>query len=461
MTQIGVRLEDLWACFEGIIPATIATCARDGTPNISYVSQVHFVDRTHVAISFQFFNKTHKNIAEHPFACVMVLDPRTLHAYRLYLRYERSEFAGPLFEAMSLQLQAIASHAGMTEVFRLRAADIYEVQRIEPVDGFTSLPAADSPERSPALFVHRDLEALHVIADRLARVDLLGDLLDTALQLLEDFFGFRHSMILLADERQMKLFTIASRGYPDNGVGSEVGFGEGVIGMAVAARRPLRLSGLDHGLRYVRAVRERAEAVSGPGAVSREIPLPGLPGASTQIAVPLMVRGRCLGVLAVESPESLSLLAREETLLAIVAGQLAAGIADLEREVEDGGAADATRAKSARRATRGPTRSFCFFHADDCVFVDGEYLIRNVPGRILWRILRQYHDEGRSEFTNRALRMDSWLGLPEYKDNFESRLILLRKRLEEKCPDVRLVQRGRGRFALETDVAITLAEKEG
>jgi hypothetical protein len=102
MTQIGVRLEDLWACFEGIIPATIATCARDGTPNISYVSQVHFVDRTHVAISFQFFNKTHKNIAEHPFACVMVLDPRTLHAYRLYLRYERSEFAGPLFEAMSL-----------------------------------------------------------------------------------------------------------------------------------------------------------------------------------------------------------------------------------------------------------------------------------------------------------------------------------------------------------------------
>lgn len=461
MMQAPVRLEDLWPCFEGIIPATIATCARDGTPNISYVSQVHFVDRTHVAISFQFFNKTHKNIAEHPLACVMVMDPRTLHAYRLYLRYERSEFAGPLFEAMSLQLQAIASHAGMTEVFRLRAADIYEVQRIEPVDGFTTVPPPDSAERSPALFVDRDLEALHVIADRLARVELLGDLLDTALQLLEDFFGFRHSMILLADERQMKLFTIASRGYPDNGVGSEVRFGDGVIGMVMRAKRALRLSGLDHGLRYARAVRERAEAVAGPDAVSREIPLPGLPGASTQIAVPLMVRGRCLGVLAVESPESLSLLAREQTLLAIVAGQLAAGIAELEREVDDGGVSDATRAKSARRATRGPTRSFCFFHADDCVFVDGEYLIRNVPGRILWRILRQYHDEGRSEFTNRALRMDSWLGLPEYKDNFESRLILLRKRLEEKCPDVRLVQRGRGRFALETDVAITLAEKEG
>ena len=189
-----LRLEDLWPCFQGIIPANIATCARDGTPNISYVSQVHYVDRAHVAISFQFFNKTHKNIAEHPFACVMVMDPRTLQAYRLYLKYERSDCSGPLFKTMSLQLQAIASHAGMSDVFRLRAADIYEVQRIERVEGFTSLPVPPTDQRPASLFVDPNLEALLVIAERLNRAETLEDLLETALQLLEDFFGLRHTM---------------------------------------------------------------------------------------------------------------------------------------------------------------------------------------------------------------------------------------------------------------------------
>jgi hypothetical protein len=294
------------------------------------------------------------------------------------------------------------------------------------------------------------------------RAELLGELLDGTLRFLDEFFGFRHAMILIAEEKTRKLLTIASRGYSTNGAGSEIGFGDGLIGTVALAKRGLRLAGLDHSLRYARAARDRADRIAGCESIGREIPLPGLPGACSQLAVPLQARGRFVGVLAVESLDPGAFQARDETMLAIIGGQLAAGIDQLGREPEEAPLSEPGRARPAQASVSfSGTRAFRFFHADDAIFVDGEYLIRNVPGRILWRILRQHQDEGRTEFTNRALRMDAWLGLPELKDNLESRLILLRKRLEQKCPDIRLVQRGRGRFAIETDVAIALSEQSG
>ena len=140
MSSAAPSLHSIRPCLEGAIPAIMATCDPDGTPNVAYISQVVYVDAAHVALSFQFFNKTRQNILRNPRASVLVLDPVTAHFYRLHLLYERTEDSGPVFESMRAQLAGIASHAGMAEVFELKGADIYAVERIESVAG-EGLPA--------------------------------------------------------------------------------------------------------------------------------------------------------------------------------------------------------------------------------------------------------------------------------------------------------------------------------
>ena len=464
---LSVPLSTLERCFQGIIPSLVATADAEGVPNVTYVSQVHFVDDRHVALSRQFFNKTTRNLQVNPRACIELYDPVTFEAYRLRARFVREESSGPLFESMSLRIQVIASHTGMSGVFRLLAADVFEVEAVERVDGFLGQLSSDEPgDVFAAAGFRTELQGLQGVSERINRAEDLESLLETVLEALDTHFGFDHTMVLLHDEPCGKLVAISSRGYGPEGIGAEIALGEGIHGTVAREGKVLRISGLDRELRYARAIRRETQLEGAP--VAPEIPLPGLPDACSTLAMPLRVRDRLVGVLAAESRDPLKFDAWDEGYLQVVGNQIALGIdrmhersvtIDRDVPVPAPETPASSRAPAAQPAA-GPKHTFCFYRNDDCVFVNGEYLIRNVPGRILWKLLGSWARDGRTEFSNRELRLDASLGLPPIKDNLESRLILLRRRLEQKCPDVRLVSTGRGRFALAITGAVDLVEKE-
>jgi hypothetical protein len=456
---MSVRLSDVKRAFQGLVPSTIATADGRGVPNVTYVSQVYFVDDRHVALSCQFFNKTRRNLDENPHACAEVIDPVTLQAYRLKLKFLRSEKSGPLFDTMSLRIDAIASHTGMSGVFRLIAADVFEVLSAQMVEGFLSGPADEPCESLSLEGARTEMRGLQLISERINRAADLESLLASVLESLEEYFNFSHTSVLLWDDAHGRLTTMASRGYGESGIGAKVALGEGLIGTVARERRLLRLSSLDADLRYGRAIRREATDAD---KLAAEIPLPGLRDAQSVLAIPLTIGNRLVGVIAAEDRDPLRFSEWHEAYLDIIANQIALG---LDRMIEHGD--DASGAAAPERVEPPPaaptrcraTRRLTYYRNDDAIFVDDEYLIRNIPARILWKVLGESRRTGRTEFSNREMRVDSSLGLPPVKDNLESRLILLRHRLQEKCPDLQLVSTGRGRFALRADATLELIER--
>ena len=125
--------DEIKPVMENGVPADVVSCSAGGIPNTTIISQVYYVDRERVALSFQFFNKTVKNVRENPNACVLLNDLKGRATWILQARYEHSETEGPVFDRMDMQIEAIASATGMTGIFKLKAADIYRVYSVRKV----------------------------------------------------------------------------------------------------------------------------------------------------------------------------------------------------------------------------------------------------------------------------------------------------------------------------------------
>ena len=125
--------EEIRPALDNGVPSIIVTCSAEGIPNATIISQAFWVDQTHVALSFQFFNKTIRNVRENPRAWLCINDLAGHTNWILQLEFERSETEGPIFDAMDMTIEAIATATGMSGIFKLRAADVYVVRSVKKV----------------------------------------------------------------------------------------------------------------------------------------------------------------------------------------------------------------------------------------------------------------------------------------------------------------------------------------
>ena len=186
------------------------------------------------------------------------------------------------------------------------------------------------------------------------------------------------------------------------------------------------------------------------------IPLPGLPDSHSQLAAPIVTARQLLGILYVESPEDLRFSYDDEDALVAIAAQVGASMQAIQHSVESH---ETSSTGPSGKATSGGAPSVVrHYAADDSIFIDDDYLIKGVAGAIFVKLLRDHSNTQRCEFSNKELRLDPALSLPDVTDNLEARLILLERRLVERRSPMRLEKTGRGRFRLRLDRPFKLVD---
>lgn len=441
---MSLRLSDLSACFEGVIPSIIATASADGMPNISYLSHVVRVDEEHVALSNQFFAKTAANVRANPKVTLILVDGFTGDQFLLDIGFVRSVDVGPLFDKIARQLKASSAQVGMSDVMRLRSADIFQVHGIEKVPSPVETAPAGASRGSVSL------PALSEAIKAIERQAEAGEIIDSLLCGVQSVLGYGHALVLIHDSHRDCLITTGSIGYERSGLGSEIAGSEGLIGAAATSGQAIKVSDMSRVRRLSEAIGLEAEVTEN---TTRTVAFPKLPMAMSQIAIPMAARGVVTGVLFIESEERLAFREEDEAVLQILAGQAASVLRASEREAA---AAEPRQATPQPQPAAGREIRVTHHRFDDSVFVDGVYIVKGVAGTLLRLMLDWHLSEGRSEFTNREMRLAAGARMPEIKDNLETRLLLLRRRLEEKQAAIRIVRVSRGRVRLETEGPLIL-----
>jgi PAS domain S-box-containing protein len=148
------------------------------------------------------------------------------------------------------------------------------------------------------------LKALIDIGKELAATVDLDELLQRLLQIAREVFAFENAIIRLYDPESRQLSTAASYGYPESAIRIPLQLGQGIMGKVAVTRMPLLIADLAAAADYV----------------------PGIEGARSELAVPMLVGERLIGVFNLESPRPNAFSPADIAPLLTVAGQAAIAI---------------------------------------------------------------------------------------------------------------------------------------
>ena len=202
-----------------------------------------------------------------------------------------------------------------------------------------------------------EFEVLQRVSSEINSTLDLEEIYDIALRTMDELFEFHHANILLVEPGGEMLAVVASRGYENQAVGGRVRIGTGAIGIVAQKRKMLHVNNLGQKRAYAAAQR-RQMMKSGHGAeLGDAVPVPGLPNAESQIAIPLLIGDELKGVFSIESPLRRAFSEHEGGLVSIVANQIASAIHNARLYDERMQAAEALQTANASLEARVAERT--------------------------------------------------------------------------------------------------------
>ena len=168
----------------------------------------------------------------------------------------------------------------------------------------------------------KEFEIIKQISSQINKTLDVNLIASAMLNAMDEFFGFKYSMILLVDEKMQKLNVLATHGYEIKGIGASVKLGVGVIGIVAEKKKMMRMANLGMQRSYMKAIKNQISPEE-KNKLGNEVELPGLKNAESQVAIPMLFNNELIGVLSVESEKVNIFNNSDELLIGILANQTA------------------------------------------------------------------------------------------------------------------------------------------